>query len=163
MKNLSSEEITKELGSIASKISELKNELEWMENAPLPKNEVYAQWCKSIDEHTARFKFNPLILDMFKVSGSPAGYGGVTSDLGPLLSALFNEQIKESVKKLLDKSDFEEGPSESERPELIKHLKSELLKLEQRQEELIVRASELGVHVSRPQGFNPAVVLGLDN
>jgi len=160
MTALSPEEINNELHSVRLKITEVSDEMEWIESSNPPKNEAYQQFCQSIDLHAADFKFHPQIFDIFKVTGSPAEYGGTRSDLGPLLCGLLSDEIKKNIKHKIDALDYQAGPPVAERPGLIKDLKSELFELEQRQEELIVVADKVGIHINRPEGFNPAAVLG---
>jgi len=160
MKKLNPTEINKEINIIRSKITDLKDEIEWVEGSCPPKKEVYEQFSKIIDVQTEEFSFNPKMLDIFHVHGTSQPYNGTKANMGPLLCGLFGEQIKESIKYKIDALDYEEGPATAEKADLVKELNSNVLKLEQRQEELIVMADSVGVQINRSNGFDPAVVLG---
>jgi len=160
MKALNNEEIKNELRTVRLQIVELKNELEWIAGSTVPKGEVYEQFCRVIDRHAEEFTFNPNNTDIFRVNGIAQPYNTTEANLGPLLCGLFGNEIKKSIKSKIDALDYEAGPPVGERPELVKDIEARVFKLEQRQEELIVMGEHIGMHVSRPAGFDPMAVLG---
>jgi hypothetical protein len=157
-----------DLHRIRAKVSEIRERLGWLTDAPLPLAEARERFSAQFDAFAADFRLPWRIAGLFDVERGfsdalkamthPAG----NVNLGPLLCALFPE-IRERFLSLMDgyAGTVEMGPPTTERPRLLRDLEAELFRLEIEEERVITALESTGHDVARRGNANPAAILGI--
>jgi hypothetical protein len=174
----SQESIQKQLAKKRGEILDITDELTWLAEAPLVREEVKRRVESAIDALAAEFDGNPSVLanpeskvcDLMQMLTLPvgvyqkgdSGFGSGAIKLGPLLAWLFGDTIRQRLHAAIDQLDYRPGPAMIERPERIKALQEKLRGLEVDEEDLIVAAEALGVSIARRADVDPAVILAFD-
>jgi hypothetical protein len=82
---------------------------------------------------------------VFDVITKPGQYNTGSADVGPLLCALFGDQIKQRLREFCEGLDLD-GPPLAERPAMVRKIDAEILKLEREEERMICEAERAGIH-----------------
>ncbi|MBD5805342.1 hypothetical protein AZOA_47950 [Azoarcus sp. Aa7] len=156
---------------IRAEIARVRDELEWLESARIPRDELKARATERIRAAAERFDGDLALHQMAYPQGSraelltvavPASQGTVKNvELAPLLSWLMGvDTLIGLVHGRIDAMDYRPGPPLAERPARLAELRTELRALEEREEATIVRAEADGVLIPRRIDADPEAVLG---
>lgn len=169
-----------ELARLRTDIERTRDEIDWLNVAQVPKDELKArivESCKALAEQfngPSRLGFlthpaaGPMEMQaMFRTSTRVFIHGGpdVTSadfDVGPMLAWAMGDTLIKRLHAEVDCFDYRPGPPMAERPARLGELKAAMRALEQQEEALICRGEESGVYVPRRADADPAVVLAYE-
>jgi hypothetical protein len=167
---------------IRQQIYALKEDLDWLQDGPLAKEDAIAHMETYIDSladgYDAQYGLSGAVygrgtadLERMlampgRISAGAQAIGGVVIgmvDVGAkhLLAFLFGDILKTRFREALEKRD-NWGPPKDKRAEMVCDTKARLHALEVEEEALIEAAEEAGVEIVRRDDCDPAVVLGLE-
>lgn len=157
------------LEAVRARVSQTQAEIEALPAQPLPVADAIARldaWIAAkselFDHGTAARAFatdRALLGGVLAAQGVKTAESAVTTDLAPVLCALFGTEIRERLSAAIQAQTRAAGPSLAERPATLAALRAELERLE-REEERIIRDSEsAGEPLARRPDASPAVVL----
>jgi len=166
-----------ELAKTRAGIAELKEKIEYLENAPLPLGEAKQAADALIKDLSGRGGLNNRmsafflpnrhgdhVKDTFRQQGETwDGLGKCFVDGGPLLVALFPDLVKARLYSLLEAQaeTLECGPPSADRKTQRAALEKRLFECEIQEERLIEEAEAAGVEIYRRADVNPAAVIGI--
>ncbi|MBS7243181.1 MAG: hypothetical protein KIG98_02385 [Comamonas sp.] len=175
-------DFVQKINKLREQIQQVNEELNWLDGAPLPKDEFKARVVAWVDHMASSLKdaegslasFRRPDVDsrnskMLNISSRIHVHGGEHStvapfevSLAPQLAWLFGDQIKEVLLTKVDAMDYVPGLPMAERPERRKQLLQNRRVLEEKEEALICESEEAQLPVFRREDADPAVVLGYD-
>jgi len=146
-----------------------------LETSPVPVAEQVSRLCNWIDRQANGCDL-VYGLGHFRAPVPERGYsptlflsavrGGQRSvaeaDLGPLLCALFGDELKQRLASVIEASGVKTGLPLAERPAMLAKVASELDQLELEEERLIVEAETAGMFILRRDDARPEIILSLD-
>lgn len=176
--------IRKALGDVAAEVrqterqvEELKQQREWLESAPLPREEFEAKLCRLIDMlaerdldrgkgfpwkmrkhvdgliHRPLWEADPAKWDLFALNPTNANQHGVT---GEVLTWYLRDLLYDGVKRAvaaMEYPDAEAGPPLAEREQRIPQIDAEIEQLEARVAEVRAEADRAGIQIDHhPRG-----------
>ncbi len=153
---------------VRQQITETRRERDALAVAPLTKAEAADRIQAWLDEQAARARLDLTAAD-FAHPGRSAGRpfqvpvrGGDQrgADLGPVLAALFREQVKAAVLDALP-ADADAIPM-ADRPGKLAELDARIRDLEGAEEALIVEAEAAGVEIQRRPDASPEAILAVE-
>jgi hypothetical protein len=160
------------MAAIRGRIEELKSRLAWVETSPLAVAEAQENADRIVDRMAARFGlgdragyfFHDCDERVFAQEFNVLPHGVVSVDLGPMLAALFGDELKKRLHREIEAraEEIECGPPTAERKAARQTLERELFDAETAEEALIVAAEEAGMDgFFRRHDVNPACVLAI--
>lgn len=173
----------KEVEKLRGEIVIAREELEWLDDAPIPTEEMKARAAEQVRALAAKFEAKrhlgalsypnagaAELAEMLRLNtrtiingDGDARLGVINIDgLGPLLAWLMGDLLTARMHAEIDQLGYVAGPPVAERPARRKALREELRKLEISEEKLIVAAEEAGMFIPRRVDADPAVVLDYD-
>lgn len=172
-------DFVQKVNKLREQILQTREEIEWVATAPVPREDFKAQvlrWvdamaAKAVEAESSLFALRscqPALLsvaDPFRmqtsvsITGERPNVVPVKFSLSPMLAWAFGDLIKASLLAKVDAMDYVPGLPLAERPQRLKHLKEQLLQLEEKEEALICQAEAARVQIYRRADINPAVVL----
>lgn len=176
-------ELIQKIQKLREQILQAKEELEWLEQAPLSREEFKGQvltWFEHISASAAEANNRFLALrfpdqsishvDPLKIEYPVAlpVKGNVVSSvmkfsITPQLFWLLGDTIKESLLAKVEAMDYVPGLPRAERVKRREQLSSQLHTLEVKEEELICEAELAKLQIFRRADADPAVVLAYDS
>jgi len=160
------QDVNVQANSLRQTIEEKKQRRDFLETAPLSRNELAEKVCEMIDAHGAQYperlsmalefsKFKPLF--DFKASNlalvNTTG-GGATEGQLPKVNAywifadLYKQRLSDAI-DVMDWPDNEVGPPLAERQTELKKLDKEIMKLEGQLQDIRQSAEQAGIHIER--------------
>ena len=162
----------------------LREERDWLKSGPLPPMEVVDLINSYVDDQADQFDIQAKIggatlagrdlreslSALFATGGQLTnGYatngiatGFVDSDIGPLLCHFFSDTIKATLAADIEGMDYQAGPPQAERRDLIETLTAKIYDLEVQEETLIEAAEESGITILRRIDCSAAIVLSFE-
>ena len=158
--------VRKQLDELHQAISDTKQEIDWIQSSPPPRDETLLRLATSIDAEATRF-FSGATNGELIHEGRIGEFLRSATDshsnhmLPGFFCWLLGDELKARVAAAFggDGLDFEEGPPTTERPELIAAAQQRLLALEREEEGLIEQAEAAGFEIIRRADADPAIVL----
>lgn len=170
-----------EVEKIRAEIERARDEIGWLNDAPIPHDELKIRATEGCQAMAAKFEAQrylgslaspgggPMnVLHMFSTSASVAVRGGLDvqpvniDGIGPMLAWAMGDSLVQHLHAKIDRLDYRPGPPLTERPARLAALKAELRTLEQREEALICQAEQSGVVIPRRPDADPTVILGFN-
>lgn len=173
-----------DIPKLRAEIEACRDEMNWLNVAQVPQDELKERATNSCRELAARFDAprslgmfaNPgagffELISMFRTNARVVIHGmpnesSVTSansdDVGPMIACVMGDSLVQRMHAEIDHLDYRPGPPTIERPARLAELKATLRTLEQQEEALICQAEEAGVCIARRGDADPAVILAFD-
>lgn len=167
--------LQREVDEIRQQIAATRDEVDWIENAPLDREEVKQRVAAAVTRAGAAFLENARlgdvvhrgeIAELLEIQGranliSDAAIAGLDIKLAPLLCWLMPDPVTQRICAAIDGGEiaFESGPPTAERPALIEAARERLFSLECDEEQLISDAEEAGIEIGRRADASPEVIL----
>lgn len=168
-----------EVSRLRLDIDRCREEIEWLDSAPIPPDELKARVAEQCQTFAGRFdgsrhlaalaypnggrqELQSMLTGSARVHVGGQAVVSVDTELGPLLAWLMGDAMVARLHAAIDGADYRPGPPMAERPARIAALKDEMLKLEQREEAIICQAEELGISIPRRPDADPVAVLAYD-
>lgn len=171
--------LDQDVDKLRPEIARICDEIDWIAEAPVPRDELKARAAKGCHELAAKFEAARYLGALAKPTGSMGGMFAATAnvftrgggaevslaridDIGPMLAWMAGDALIERMHASIDAMDYRPGPPLAERPARLAKLQAELRELEMKEEALIVAAEEAGMLIARRPDASPEVVLGFD-
>lgn len=154
----------RQLEQLRTEIAGVKEQIEWLQAAPVPLTEAKAQASAAV-RALAKDSRLPDRVGYLASPGCNASVLAGSDDLVTLLSALAPEIVESGLHRLLDEryAFLESGPALKDRPKLKRELEERLFRLEV-QEEILITGQERETGEVRPRrsDCDPAIILAVD-
>ncbi|MFW5453525.1 hypothetical protein [Thioalkalivibrio sulfidiphilus] len=153
---------------VRRQIAETRREREALAVAPLTRGEVAARVDAWLDSEARRARLD-LVAGDFSAPGRGPGHpfrvpvrAGEqrSADLGPVLAALFSDQVKAAILDALP-ADADAIPM-ADRPGRLAELDARVRELEAEEERLIEEAEAAGVEITRRPDASPEAILAVE-
>lgn len=164
-------DILDQIDRTRAEIDDIKERLDFLENAPLPANEAKAVADRVIERHGRQYLQDRIGYffhrgydgDRLLEASDIARGEGTTLNMTPLLLGLFPGLVRERLHALIDEraQTLEAGPPWSRRQTERIELEEQLFDAEIEEERLIEQAEAMGLEVYRRPEASPAAILGI--
>jgi hypothetical protein len=159
--------------SVRADIARIKEEIEWVERAPIPRAEAQTWISDQVDFLAAKGdrvamavshavlpngkKFRMLV-DLLS-DATNAIEMDPSKRCVSIMASMFKDELKANLMTALDAHEYEAGLPQSERPKRLRELREKLLQLECGEEALIEDAEGRGIQIMRRADADPVAVL----
>lgn len=175
-------DFVQKINKLREQIQQVKEEISWLENSPLSKEDFKARVVEWVDavglnsqdadnslkwlrQPDAKVHSSKMLNISARVRASGSEHSTITPidiSLAPQLVWLFGDQVKQALLAKVDSMDYVPGLPLLERPKRREQLLHSLRVLEEKEEALICESEEAQAPVYRRADADPAVVLGYD-
>lgn len=159
--------------SVRADIARIKEEIEWTDQALIPRAEAQAWISDQVDvlarqgDRIARAVGHAVLPGGRKHKGvvDVLATAMTDSEMDPakrcvsIMASMFKDELKANLLAALDAHEYEAGLPQSERPKRLRELRKELFQLECSEEALIEDAEGRGIQVMRRADADPVAVL----
>lgn len=174
--------LEKNIQNLREQIQQLKEEIEWVANAPVTRQEWKERVASWVDGMAAKAEkadnsllslrsANPQTVnraDLLNIETSVVQNAGASTvksvefSIAPPLTWLLGDAIKATLMTRVEAVDYVPGLPMAERPARLAQLKQDLRTLEEKEEALICEAEANRQPIYRRSDVDPAVVLNYD-